>query len=275
MSIKSSFGAPCLCLTANPPRTGEHHNIFDISTPINIGQLIFKMATILIAAIVCKALCFGSTAPTHSATTTANTGRRDLEEVGEGKENHVVMGTGIDLNTNETSTFFATNVTKAKMFDLGLTKSEECSDEARKNAMIVKVSEERRIDTSTPGARGWHMQRVTQIEDDETPALNDFITGADSNYTLVAFFYDLQEGLVECAPLKQHDEDTAAMYNALFNEAAEGVEAAAADNADAAAAGVDVAANDTSSGSKNGLVAAVSAFAAVGIAVVLGDALAL
>jgi len=65
------------------------------------------------------------------------------------------------------------------------------------------------------------------------------------------------------------------MYNALFNEAAEGVEAAAADNADAAAAGVDVAANDTSSGSKNGLVAAVSAFAAVGIAVVLGDALAL
>ncbi|KAL7449015.1 hypothetical protein ACHAWC_001120, partial [Mediolabrus comicus] len=115
---------------------------------------------------------------THSGTTSTNTGRRDLEEVGEGKENHVVMGTGIDSNTNETSTFFATNATKAEKFRVGFTKSEECTDEAHSNALITQVSEERRIITDTPGARGWHMQRVTQLDDDETPALNDFITGA-------------------------------------------------------------------------------------------------
>jgi hypothetical protein len=43
---------------------------------------------------------------------------RNLEEVGAGDE-HVVVGTVDDPNTNETSTFFATNVTKAKVFDLG------------------------------------------------------------------------------------------------------------------------------------------------------------
>ena len=183
------------------------------------------------------------------------------------------MGTFDAPNTNETSTFFATNVTKATVFNLGFTESEECSDEAHKNAMIVKVSEERLISTDTTGADGWHIQRVSQLDDEEIStvfALADLITGADSNYTLVAFFYDLQEDLVACAHLKKHDEDTAAMYNALLKEVGAGVEAAAAaaDNADAAA-------NDTSSGSKNGLFVFASAFAAVGIAVVLGDVLAL
>jgi len=160
------------------------------------------------------------------------------------------MGTFDDPDTNETSTFFATNVTKAKVFDLGLTESEECSDEARKNAMIVKVSEERRIVTNTPGANGWHMQRVTQIEDDKTPALNDLITGADSNYTLVAFFYDLQEDLVECAPLKKLDEDTAAMYNALLKEVA--AAEAAAENTDAAAGADGVDASNRRDDGKSG-----------------------
>ena len=181
------------------------------------------------------------------------------------------MGTFDAPNTNETSTFFATNMTKAQVFNLGFTESEECSDEAHKNAMIVKVSEERLISTDTTGADGWHIQRVSQLDDEEIStvfALADLITGADSNYTLVAFFYDLQEDLVACAHLQKHDEDTAAMYNALLEEVGAGVEAAAADNADAAA-------NDTSSGSKNGLFAVVSVFAAVGIAVVLGDVLAL
>jgi len=185
------------------------------------------------------------------------------------------MGTFDDPDTNESSDFFATNVTYAEKFRVGFTESEECTDEAHSNALITQVSEERRIVTNTPGANGWYMQRVTQIEDDETPVLNDFITGADSNYTLVAFFYDLQEDLVACAHLQKHDEDTAAMYNALLKEVAAGAAAAAADNADAAAAGVEAAANDTSSGSKNGLFAVVSVFAAVGIAVVLGDVLAL
>ena len=72
------------------------------------------------------------------------------------------MGTFDAPNTNETSTFFATNVTDAEVFNLGFTESEECSDEAHKNAMIVKVSEERLISTDTTGANGWHIQRVSQ-----------------------------------------------------------------------------------------------------------------
>ena len=192
----------------------------------------------------------------------------------------MVVGTFDDPNTNETSNFLATNVTDAEAFDFGLTKSEECSDEARKNAMIVKVTEDRLISTDTPGARGWHMQGVSQLKDDEIStvlALADLIAGADSNYTLVSYFYNLQKDLVACAHLKQHDEDKAAMYDELLKEvAAAAAKKAAAESADVAAAGDEAVANDTSSGSKNGLFMFVSAIAAVGIAaVMLSDVLAL
>ena len=185
------------------------------------------------------------------------------------------MGTFDDSNTNETSTFFATNVTKASIFNLGFTKSEECSDEAHDEAMIVKVSEERLISTDTPGAKGWHVQRVSQLDDKEistVPSLTDIITGSDSNYTLVTYFYNLQKDLVACAHLKKHDEDMAAYYDELLNEVAGA--GAGAEKADAAA-GDEAAVNDTSSGSKNELFMFASAIAAVGIAAVLGDVLAL
>ena len=187
----------------------------------------------------------------------------------------MVVGTFDDPNTNETSTFFATNVTKAKIFDLGLTESEECSDEAHKNAMIVKVSEERLISTDTPGANGWHIQRVSQLDDDELStvfALADVITGADSNYTLVSYFYDLEKNLLACAHLKKHDDDMTVYYDELLKELHQEVAAAAAaaENVDD-----DAAVKDTSFGSKNGLFAVVSAFAAIGIAIVMSDVLAL
>ena len=187
------------------------------------------------------------------------------------------MGTGMDPNTNETSTYFATNATKAALFELAFTKSGECSDEAHDNAMLIKVSEERLISTDTAGTNGWHLQRVSQLDDKEIStvlALNDLITGSDSDYTLVTYFYNLQKDLVACAHLEKHDEDVAAFYDDLLKEVA--AAGAAAENADVAAAGDEAAVNDTSSGSKNGLFMFVSAIAAVGIAVVvLGDALAL
>ena len=207
-------------------------------------------------------------------TNTNQGGQRDLEEVGAGEE-HVVVGTFDDPNTNDTSTFFATNVTKAQVFNLGFTKSKECTDEAHNNAMIVKVSEERLISTDTPGAKGWHLQRVSQLDDGELStvfALADLITGADSNYTLVSYFYDLEKNLLACAHLKKHDEDTAAMYDELLEEVVAG---AAAESANVVAGGDEAAVEDTSSGSKVGLFVFLSAFAAVGIAAVLGDILAL
>ena len=124
------------------------------------------------------------------------------------------------------------------------------------------------------------MQRVSQLDDEEIStvfALSDVITGADLNYTLVAYsylFYDLEKNLLACAHLKKHNENTAAMYNALLKEVVVGA-GAAADNADADAAGVEAAAKDTSSGSKNGLFLAVSAFSAVGIAAMMVDVVAL
>ena len=199
---------------------------------------------------------------------------RNLEEVGAASEHHVVMGNFTDPSTNQTSSYFATNATiaEAEKFRVGFTKSEECTDEAHSNALITQISEERRIITNTPGAKGWHLQPVTQIEDDEVPALNEYIAGADSNYTLVAFFYNLEKDLVACAHLKQHDDDTAAMYDELLKEVA--AAKAAEENAGVAGAGIEAAASDTSSGSKNGLLAVVSSFAVVGIAVVMGGVLA-
>ena len=185
------------------------------------------------------------------------------------------MGTAVDPNTNETSNWFATNATKAVVFNIGFTKSGECSDEAHDDAMIVKVSEERLISTDTAGTNGWHLQRVSQLDDKEIStvlALNDIITGSDSNYTLVTYFYNLQKDLVACAHLKKHDDDMAAIYNALLEEVAAG---AAAESANVVAAGDEAAVEDTSSGSKNGLFVFLSAFAAAGIAAMMVDVLAL
>ena len=150
------------------------------------------------------------------------------------------------------------------------------SDEAHDNAMIVKVSEDRLISTNTPGAFGWHLQLVTQLEDEEIPtvlALTDLITGSDSNYTLVSYFYNAQKDLLACAHFKQHDDDTTATYYDLLKDVA--LAKAAAENDDVAAAGDEAAVEGTSSGSKVGLFVFLSAFAAVGIAAVLGDVFAL
>ena len=73
------------------------------------------------------------------------------------------MGTAVDPNTNETFTYYATNVTQAAAFNIGFDKSKECTDEAHDNATIVKVSEGRLISTDTPGAKGWHLQRVVNL----------------------------------------------------------------------------------------------------------------
>lgn len=220
---------------------------------------------------------FAPAPPSHSglAKGKGKSSTRNLEEVGAASEHHVVIGNFTDPSTNQTSSYFATNATiaEAENFRVGFAKTEECSDEAHNNALITQISEERRIITNTTGAKGWHLQRVTQIEDDEVPALNEFIAGTvDSNYTLVAFFYNLEKDLVACAHLKQHDKDTAAMYDELLKEVA--AAKAAEENAGVAGAGIEAAASDTSSGSKNGLLAVVSSFAVVGIAVVMGGVLA-
>ena len=186
-------------------------------------------------------------------------------------ENHVVMGILIDPSTNSTATFIATNSTVAVEYNVGFTISEECSDEAHGKAKIVNVSEDRSISTDTAGARGWYLEHISEIEDDETstvPALTDHIAGVESNYTLVAYLYGPERDLVECAPLKKLDEATGAVYQELFTTLHRDVHAA-----EAADAAVNA---DTSSGSKNGVFVFVSAIAAIGIAaVVLGDILAL
>ena len=89
-------------------------------------------------------------------------------------------------------------------------------------------------------------------------SLAELISGDESEHSLAVYLLSGDEELLGCAFLKKLDEDAAAEYNELFNGPSE---VAVKD--------------DTSSGSKNGLFVFVSIIAAVAIAVVLGDVLAM
>ncbi len=112
---------------------------------------------------------------------------------------------------------------------------------------------------------GWLKQSISEIQDANTTlpvSLADLISGVETEYGLAAYLLSPEEELLGCALLKQlDDEDTAAeYYELLFGLSDE--QAAKAETA--------------SSGSKkSGVFVFVSAIAAVGIAVALGQVLAL
>lgn len=203
---------------------------------------------------------------------------RKLVEAASG-DGKVVVGTATNLTSNEPFTFFATNATGASSFDLGVQESEECSDAALDKAMIAKISEPRNITTNLLGAHGWHIQRVSQIEDSTLPfSLADYITGTESKDNLVAYLYSSEKNLMACSDLKTLDEDTAAVYDGLFESLHEEVReahVAAGIWNDASPGSEEEVMGDTASGSKKGVFVVVSAIAAVGIAVMFGDILAL
>ncbi len=115
------------------------------------------------------------------------------------------------------------------------------------------------------GEDGWLKKRISEIQDANTTlpvSLADLINGVKPEYGLAAYLLSSDEELLGCAYLKKvDDEDMAAKYYELiFGTSGDEV----------------VKADTTSSGSKKGGVFVfASAIAAVGIAVVLGEVLAL
>ena len=218
-----------------------------------------------------------------SGTYTKSTNNRFLEEgalasvVG-----HVVMGTtgddGLFVATNATN--FPQGITNGTLI-VGISDSEECTPEARDNSLLFELKEPVTFEINELGMieganGGWYTQPIRELEGNSTfpISLAALINGVadlvsevanlfnidSSKYGLAVYHLSSDDELLGCAFLKKHDEVTAAEYNALLNGLSQDQEAVEVKEA-------------PSSGSKIGLF--MSAIAAVGIAVVLGDVLAL
>jgi len=206
--------------------------------------------------------------------------RRELEGTVASVQGQVLMGNLIDSTNQVASNVFAT---KANGFpkncsnctwSVAIIDSDDCY-EGHDNAAKFKLQVPTTTTFSTDvhgnvgdeGTGGWLLQSLREMEDTD-PALSisltELVNGTNSEYHSAVYFYDPSGDLLACASLKKNDEATAAIYNDLLNDL-NGV----AKNADTdSATAVE---KDTSSGSKSNMSVAMSAIAAVGITVVLGD----
>ena len=135
---------------------------------------------------------------------------------------------------------------------------------------------------------GWFMQATRELEWNSTlpVSLAGLMNGDESSeHGLAVYLLGADEELLGCASMKKHDEDTAAEYDEeifgikedtydepIFNVSEDIIKE---DTHDESILDVsqETIKEDTSSGSKNGLFVFVSAIAAVGIAVVMGEVL--
>ena len=190
--------------------------------------------------------------------------------------------------TGDNGLFVATNATNFPQGSIngtlivGISDLQECTPEARDNSLLFELNMPVTFNINELGMieganGGWFAQPIRELEGNSTlpVSLASLINGvADlvsevaanlfnidtSKYGLAVYHLSSDDELLGCAFLKKHDEDKAAEYDALLNGLSEDQEAVMAKEA-------------PSSGSKIGVF--VSAIAAVGIAVVLGDVLAL
>ena len=194
----------------------------------------------------------------------------------------MVMGT-----TGDNGLFVATNVTNFPQgisngtLIVGISDSQECTTEARDNGMQFELDAPVTFEINELGMieganGGWYTQPIRELESNSTlpVSLASLVNGVaelvsevanlfnidTSKYGLAVYLQSSDDELLGCAFLKKHDEDTAAEYDALLNGLRQDQEAVTVKE-------------DSSSGSKIGLF--MSAIAAVGIAVVLGEVLAL
>ena len=188
----------------------------------------------------------------------------------------VVMGTIGDPNDYEL--FLATNATNFPQDTLNVTvtialsQSGECSTEAYDNALKYPLKEPVAFSINELGViegvngNGWINQTIHVLEGNSTlPSLAELIEGvAESmssvpdDYGLGVYFVGADEELLGYASVKAHDNATAAEYHKVVHGFSQ-----------------EAAKEEPSSASKSGLFVFVSAIAAVGIAVVLGDVLTL
>jgi hypothetical protein len=208
----------------------------------------------------------------------SSNGRRkllDLKEGASGVEGKVVVGNRASNTTTTTELFVATNAANfpkgslSGTLRLAIPDSKDCTTEAYKKALAFQLNDPVEYVVNEPAGRiggkdGWLKQSISKIQGANSTlpvSLTDLISGVETEYSLAAYLLSSDEELLACANLKKVDEDTAAEYYELFYGSSDG-EAVKGDTA--------------SSGSKkSGVFVFASAIAAVGIAVVLGEVLAL
>ncbi len=182
--------------------------------------------------------------------------------------------------------FVATNATNFPQgtrngtLTIAFSNSEECTTEAYDKALKVLLEDPVAYEISggmIAGANkyGWFNQTIRELEGNSTLPITleelmkgwyellmngstELLNGVALDYGVIVYVLGAEEELLGCASMKIIDEGSAAEYHTVIHgysqEAVMGV---------------------PSSASKNGLVVFLSAIAAVGIAVVLGDVLAL
>ena len=217
--------------------------------------------------------------------TTTSTGR-ELVEDAPGVQGDVVIGTIGD--TSDYELFLATNATnfpqgtRDSTLTVALSDSEECTTEAYDNALKYPLKEAVAFPINEVGmieglnGNGWINQTIHVLEGNSTLPISllelmsgvaeliasgeaDFFNGVTFlDYGLAVYALGAEEELLGCASMKILDNATAAEYHKVVHGFSQ-------------EAVMDV----PSSASKNGLFVFLSAIAAVGMAFVLGDVLAL
>jgi hypothetical protein len=176
---------------------------------------------------------------------------------------------------NTTEHFVATNATNFPKGSLNGTlsvaipDSEDCTTEAYGKALTFPLNDPVSYVVNEFGRigdkDGWFKQSISENQDANSSlpiSLADLTSGVEPEYSLAAYLLSSDEELLACANLKKVGEDTAVKYYELIFGSSEEEAAVKADTA--------------SSGSKkSGVFVFASAIAAVGIAVVLGEVLAL
>ena len=182
--------------------------------------------------------------------------------------------------SSDNEIFIATNATNFPQgilngfLTIGLTQSGECTTEAYDNLLPFQLTVPVAFVINQLGMiegeneNGWFTQTIRELEGNSTLpiTLSELMSGVaelfnvnELDYGLAVYALGAEEEVLGCASMKKADEDTTAEYNeAIFGLSQE-------------EAVMDV----PSSASKNGMFAFVSAIAAVGIAAVFGDVLAL
>ena len=189
--------------------------------------------------------------------------------------------------SSENEIFVATNATNFPEGTLNgtlivtLSDSKECNPEAYDNSLPFKFETSVAFVINQLGLieseNGWHTQPIRELEGNSTLPISlvelmsgvaelmsgvvELFSGVTFDYGLVVYVLGAEKELLGCASMEKLDEGAAAEYNEMIFGISEEVA---------------VKKEPSSAKSKNGLfVFVVSAIAAVGITVMLGDVLAL
>jgi hypothetical protein len=187
-------------------------------------------------------------------------------------EGQVVIGS---LGNNTAEQFIATNATNFPKGSLNGTlsvaipDSEDCTTEAYGRALPFPLKVPVSYVVNSIGRigdkDGWLKESISEIQDASSTlpvSLADLTSGVETEYGLGVYLLSSEKELLGCAHLKKVDEDTATAYYELIFGSSEEEAVVKADTA-------------SSVSKKSGVFVFVSAIAAVGIAVALGQVLAL